>query len=168
VKPAKLGFSGRIFRPQGDPEGLKIVEKSNWTGCGLVIPRSLFGEARGREELDRTGVYVLIGPGEHSQLPRVYVGEGDPIRPRLEQHARGKDFWTRAVAFTGKGQNLNKRQGVLKPDEAGYVLTQDYTFSSPSMAAGALLGRSAHGRIEWKAKDGRTLKELQEPEATST
>ncbi len=26
------GFSVRIFVPSGDPEALKIVEKSNWTG----------------------------------------------------------------------------------------------------------------------------------------
>jgi heterodisulfide reductase subunit C len=31
--------------------------------------------------------------------------------------------------------------------------------------AAVLLGRSANGRIEWKAEDGRTLKELQEAEA---
>jgi len=28
-----------------------------------------------------------------------------------------------------------------------------------------VLGRSANGRIEWKAVDGRTLKEIQEAEA---
>jgi len=44
-----------------------------------------------------------------------------------------------------------------------YQFTQDYSFSSPSTAA--VLGRSANGRIEWKAADGRTLKELQEAEA---
>ena len=30
----------------------------------------------------------------------LYVGEGDPIRPRLESHYAQKDFWTRAVGFT--------------------------------------------------------------------
>jgi len=46
-----------------------------------------------------------------------------------------------------------------------YQFTQDYSFSSPSTAAAVVLGRSANGRIEWKAADGRTLKELQEAEA---
>ena len=43
-----------------------------------------------------------------------------------------------------------------------YRLAQDYTFNSPSTAAGVLLGRSANGRIEWKDAKGRSLKESQE------
>jgi hypothetical protein len=102
------GFSVRLFLPEGDPDGIKTVEKSNWTGKGLVIPRSLFAETRSRPELGFTGVYILVGPDENSQLPRVYVGEGDPIGPRLDQHAKSKDFWTQAIGFTSKDQNLNK------------------------------------------------------------
>ncbi len=103
-----LGFSIRVFLPGGDPDGLKIVEKSNWTGCGVVFPRPLFGEARKRDELARAGVYVLVGPDPGSEWERVYVGEGDPVKPRLDQHAKNKDFWTRAVVFVSKDQNLNK------------------------------------------------------------
>lgn len=104
----RLGFSVRIFLVDGDPDGIRIIEKSNWTGCGLVFPRALFAEARKRPELEKTGVYVLVGPGETTQFPRIYVGEGDHLLPRLEQHVRAKDFWTWAVAFTSKDQNLNK------------------------------------------------------------
>lgn len=102
------GFSVRIYIPSGNPEGLRLVEKSNWTGQGLVFPRAEFGEVRERGELKRPGVYVLWGPGESGQLPRVYVGEGDYLLSRLEQHAKQKDFWTHAVSFTSKDQNLNK------------------------------------------------------------
>lgn len=280
----KLGFSVRIFIPDGNPEGLKIVEKSNWTGQGIVFPRALFAEARQREELKRTGVYLLFGPGESGQLPHVYVGEGDSVLFRLDQHAKNKDFWTHCVIFTSKDQNLNKAhvqhlesrlvslaseakrctldnanipqqpslseadkadaeafledillclpvvgvgffekakvvssksndlilkakgieaQGVDTPQgfvvRAGstalkrevasihaymselrktlvdngvlsdigefYRLNQDYTFSSPSTAAGVLLGRTANGRIEWKNSKGHTLKEIQEAQA---
>lgn len=236
---------------------------------------------------------MLVGPGETSALPTVYVGEGDPVRPRLEQHVAKKDFWTHAVVFTSKDTNLNKahvqrlesrlvelatrakrcvldngnapappslseadeamaegflddvllclpilgysvfetgaaavardadttlylsakgiegrgqetaagfvvfagskavgddkivpsvlnrftyvkdlrdeliRQGVMAPEGQGFTFTQDYLFTAPSTAATALLGRTANGRIEWKTKDGRTLKELQEAEATA-
>ena len=55
--------------------------------------------------------------------------------------------------------------GVLAMQVGLYQFTQDYSFSSPSTAAAVVLGRSANGRIEWKAADGRTLKELQEAEA---
>lgn len=89
---AAKGFSVRIFIPSGEPEGLRIVEKSNWTEQGLVFPRAQYAEARKRPELGRTGVYILWGPGESGQLPRVYVGEGDVVQPRLDQHARQKDF----------------------------------------------------------------------------
>ena len=220
----------------------------------------------------------------------LYVGEGDPSRPRLERHYAEKDFWTRAIGFTtGSAGQLNKahvqflesrlmalaraakrmpldnanqpaepslseadradmevflghmlgmlpvlgvhafeqapkapaakaspvltckgkgvqatgyeasqgfvvqagsqavadtvpsmalhvrgmyglRQelignGVLDLQGGIYQFTQDYSFSSPSTAAAVVLGRSANGRIEWKAADGRTLKELQEAEA---
>ena len=72
------------------------------------FPVRSLAEAKQRKELSRTGVYVLVGPPEDSGLPRFYVGEGDPIRPRLEQHAAKKDFWTTCIAFTSKDENLNK------------------------------------------------------------
>ena len=108
IANGRRGFSVRIFLPDGDPGGLKVIEKSNWTGMGLVIPRALFAEAKKRSELDRAGVYVLLGESGSSRLPIVYVGEGDPVRPRLEDHGRRKDFWTHAVIFTSKDQSLNK------------------------------------------------------------
>ena len=282
-----LGFSVRIFIPSGEPEGLRVIEKSNWTGQGLVFPRSLFAEVRGREELNRTGVYVLWGPGGSVQLPYVYVGEGDVLLPRLDSHAKNKDFWTHAVVFTSKDQNLNKahvqylearlvqlaaetkrceldnanipqrpslsdadradadlyladmllclpvvgvsffekprgsaeknqdlllsakgiqargfeaaggfvvradskavknevasihtylselrkallNQGIFEDMGTTYRLVQDYSFTSPSTAAGVLLGRSSNGRAEWKNAEGRSLKEIQEAEVEKT
>ncbi|MBF0502929.1 MAG: GIY-YIG nuclease family protein [Candidatus Riflebacteria bacterium] len=283
ASPSK-GFSVRIFIPSGEPEGLRIVEKSNWTGQGLMFPRSLYSETRQRPELKRTGVYILWEPGESGQLPTVYVGEGDGVLSRLEQHAKTKDFWTHAVVFTSKDQNLNKAhvqylesrmaalatdakrceidngnvpqlpalseadtadvdgfladillclpvlginlfektrvttteshdlilkgrgieaRGIDTPEgfvvrsgstavkietpaihaymaelrktlvktgvmlDAGEVFRvgQDYTFNSPSTAAGVLLGRAANGRTEWKDANGRSLKEIQEQES---
>ena len=102
------GFSVRIFIPSGNPDGLRIIEKSNWIGQGLFFPRALFAEARQRDELKRTGVYVLWGPGESGQLLQIYVGEGDSVLSRLDQHAKQKDFWTHAVVFSSKDQTLNK------------------------------------------------------------
>lgn len=274
-------YSIKIFLPGGDPEGLRIIEKSNWNGMGMVIPRALFKEGKIRNEFSHAGVYILYGPPEESGLPRIYVGEGDPIRPRLEQHAAKKDFWTACFAFISKDKVLNKahvqylesrlvqlanqakrcvldngnhptlpslsesdladaegflseillcfpvlglgvfsalpvnkvpekrlyiiskgveaqgaempegfvvragsgavkgevpschaylkelrvtlvENGVLKRSGNGYVFSQDYVFSSSSTAAGVVMGRSANGRIEWKTKDGKTLRELQE------
>jgi hypothetical protein len=104
----RRGFSVRLFLPGGDPDGVKIIEKSNWNGAGLMIPRALFAQTRERPELQRAGVYLLVGPDNQSTLPMLYVGEGDPVGPRLDSHAKTKDFWTHLVAFTSKDQALNK------------------------------------------------------------
>ncbi len=305
-------FSLRIFVADGDPDGLRIVDKSNWIGKALLFPRALLPQVKARPELAQTGVYLLLGPRPDGEGDMLYVGEGDPIRPRLESHYAQKDFWTRAIGFTtttagqlnkahvqflesrlialakaakrlpldnanqpaepslseadradmevflghmlgmlpvlgvhafekaqrivtpvglpvlsapvpspaaqqaesepaqspeplelickGKvyeamgsdtaqgfvvfagstasadiGNSLSWSQrtqredllktGVLQADGAVLRFTQDYVFSSPSTAAAVVLGRSANGRVEWKAADGRTLKEIQEAEA---
>jgi hypothetical protein len=101
------GFSIRIFLPEGS-DGLRIVEKSNWTGLGVMCPRGMFHSAKARPEFSKTGVYLLTGPPSDSGLPLVYVGEGDPVGPRLENHMAKKDFWTSLIFFTSKDENLNK------------------------------------------------------------
>lgn len=292
IKPIVMrrGFSVNVFLPSGDPEGLKVIEKSNWTGHGLVIPRSMFGESKTRNELERTGLYLLIGPGESHAWPKLYVGQGEIVKQRLQKHHKDKDFWTHAVIFTSKDANLNKahvqrlesrlvglakaakqcvlengnepslpslsesdeamvegflddillclpilgyrmfemaalslsrndkpsfmistkgivahgydapsgfivfeksqavgeskltpslnkhypyvkeqrdeliRQGVLVQSGEDYVFTMDYPFSSPSMASTIVAGRVSNGRTEWKTKDGKTLKEIQDAE----
>jgi hypothetical protein len=104
----RRGFSLRIFLPDGSPDGLKVVEKTNWSGEGVVCPRPLLPQKKSRAEFSRTGVYLLIGPPAESGLPVVYIGEAEQIRARLEQHASGKDFWTTAIFFTSKDDSLNK------------------------------------------------------------
>lgn len=49
--------------------------------------------------------------------------------------------------------------GVLRPQNGNLVFIRDHLFSSPSAAAGVVLGRSANGWIEWKNLNGITLKE---------
>ena len=52
-------FSLRIFVADGDPDGLRIVDKSNWIGKALVFPRALLPQVKARPELAQTGVYLL-------------------------------------------------------------------------------------------------------------
>lgn len=101
-------FSIRIFLPGGTADGLKVVEKSNWSGRCVVCPRPLLPESKSREEFQRTGVYVLYGPTGEDELPTVYIGQGAPVRPRLESHYANKDFWTHVAFFVSKDENLNK------------------------------------------------------------
>jgi hypothetical protein len=277
-------FFIRVLVPTGDPDGLRIVEKSNWTGVGVVFNRTNYKEVVSRGELEKTGVYVLVGTSNDSILPTLYIGEGDPVKNRLNQHYGKKDFWEWAVFFVAKDDSLNKAhvqhleaellrlareakqckldngQGALVPtlseaelaladsflhdilsifpllglgvfektvttkksgnqltiiskgikasgyeDAKGFVVvkgsqvvkaetntihqylstlrkdflaqgvivdqgqqyafSQDQVFTSPSTAAGVILGRSANGRTEWKNSDGKTLKHLQEEAA---
>ena len=48
-------FSLRIFVADGDPEGLRIVDKSNWIGKALVFKRALLPQVKMRPELAQTG-----------------------------------------------------------------------------------------------------------------
>jgi hypothetical protein len=50
-----------MFLLSGTPDGVKIVEKSNWVGRAIAGPRSSFDELRKRPEFQKTGVYVLTG-----------------------------------------------------------------------------------------------------------
>lgn len=42
-----------------------------------------------------------------NDLDTLYVGKGDPLRRRLGEQSKSKDFWTRAVVFTSKDGELN-------------------------------------------------------------
>lgn len=97
----------RIFLAEGVPDGLRVVEKSNWTGRAVVASRSQLDRALAREELGQPGIYVLTGSSDEG-APLVYVGEADVLRDRLKQHAQRKEFWTRLVAFTSTNEGLNK------------------------------------------------------------
>ena len=277
---SQFGITIQVFIPSGNPDDMKVIEKMQWTGIGLYFPRSVFTDVQERDELNRTGVYILWDPSGDGQLPRAYIGEGDSLLDRFISHNKYKDFWTHGVAFTNKDQNLNKahvkfiearlvelalkvkkcklvnnqtpqsptlseadtaiaelylenmlqclpivgihcfdqpkyqdedkpslftttntikatgyedvdgfvvRTGsgmsrkesntipphvsglrktllendVVHNDEGKYEFIEDYKFSSPSTAAGVVLGRSANGRTAWKDKDGKTLKEIQ-------
>lgn len=50
-------------------------------------------------------------------------------------------------------------KGIINKD---YFFTADYLFSSPSLAAGVVMGRSANGRTEWKTSDNRMIKDIEE------
>lgn len=51
-------------------------------------------------------------------------------------------------------------EGVLVAQGNSLAFTRDHLFSSPSMAAMALMGRSANGWTEWKNTQGQTLDEV--------
>ncbi|MEA2118980.1 GIY-YIG nuclease family protein [Halovibrio sp. HP20-50] len=283
----------RIFLADGTPEGLRLVEKSNWTGRAVVANRSQLERALMRGEMAQPGVYVLTGQTEDG-VSKLYVGEADALGDRIKQHVSGKEFWTRVVAFTSTNEGLNKanvryleagllalaktanqwaldngtfpappplseadradaewflaemlvifpllgidafeaassqaaassseqveppvtlylnergaegtgrevadgfvvlkgsqaraeemvsihdymreqrqllqERGVLAPLDGKLVFTQDFRFSSPSTAAGVLVGGASNGRIAWKDASGKTLRAIQDERLAS-
>ena len=95
-------FTLEVFVPSGDPDGVLVASMNNWLGKATIFPRGLIGEVKGRKEFQQPGVYMLIGGG------RIYIGEGDPVGPRLESHVRQKDFWKKAIFFNSEAGRLNK------------------------------------------------------------
>lgn len=103
-------FTLRIFLPDGDSEGLRIIDRMNWTGLGIVFPRDKWPDVKLRSELDRTGVYILVGyeSDENDELPSLYVGQSDCIKNRIESHYQNKDFWNWCIVFVSTNNGLNR------------------------------------------------------------
>lgn len=100
------GKSISIFLLDGTPEGIIICELFNFTGKGYKIPKSSLNEVKARQDLKKAGVYFLIGKDD-ADSDVVYIGEAEEVYKRLLQH-QNKEFWTEALTFTSKDDNLNK------------------------------------------------------------
>lgn len=65
------------------------------------------------------------------------------------------------ASIQGTSQERFRQQqvmnGALALNGNTYVFTRDHLFASPSMAAIAVIGRSANGWLEWKTSQGQTL-----------
>lgn len=97
----------KLFLPRGDAKSLRTAEISNWTGKAVAAPRTELDVLLQREELDKSGVYILIGTDPLSGSPHAYIGEAEVIRERLKQH-KSREFWVSAIIFVSKDENLTK------------------------------------------------------------
>ena len=98
-----------ILVTSGDPDGVRVVEKSNWSGQGVVFGRTDLPTAQ--EGISSPGVYVLVGEDTDGAFDqRIYVGQGEEVGRRLVQHQRDefKDFWNETVVFVSKDGGLNR------------------------------------------------------------
>ncbi len=105
------GRTIQLFLIDGTATGLKTDEIHNWTGHLLHFPRMRIADALRRDEAERTGIYVLVGPDpDQPARSRIYIGEGDNVSRRLRAHdsEAGKDFWQQACIVTSKDANLTK------------------------------------------------------------
>ena len=58
-------------------------------------------------------------------------------------------------------RDLMRDERILAEEDGILVVKEDYSFNSPSTAAGVMLDRSANGRTAWKDEQSKTLKEIQ-------
>jgi hypothetical protein len=99
----------QLFLVDGRPSGLRRATLHGWTGAVLVSGQATFAALTTREEVDRTGVYVLTGPDpEDGNRPRAYVGSGNSVAERIKQSAQERAFWETAVTVTTSDDDLSK------------------------------------------------------------
>ena len=99
-----------ILVTSGDPDGVRVVEKSNWLGQGIVFARSDLAAAVDGG-ISSPGIYVLLGDDPDEEFDGlIYVGQGENVGSRLRQHQGddAKEFWTDTVVFVSKDSGLNR------------------------------------------------------------
>ena len=98
----------RMFFTKDDTTSLSTFEFSNYTVQGSMFPRADLPDFKARTDSNKPGVYLIFNDNNDDGL--LYIGEGDPVIPRLLDHNAKKDFWTHAIVFTSKDENLTKTQ----------------------------------------------------------
>ncbi len=138
-----MGTSIRIFLVNDTPHGLRYAEIGLSTVVGFVVPRVDLSEFQKRDEQSKTCVYILIGDDPNiSGKQQIYIGETDNAFSRLSKHNEEKDFWTYAIVFYTKDQNLNKAhiqylesQLLTKAKLANRATVVNTQFPEPKLAA---------------------------------
>ena len=102
-------FSLRVFVADGDPDGLRIVDKSNWIGTALVFPRALLLQVKSvvglvvptgySFNLDGTNIYMTLAALFIAQATDTHLTLGHQIALLLVAMLSSKG----AAGVTGAG-----------------------------------------------------------------
>lgn len=104
-----FGRTIQLFLVDGKPTGLRKATIHGWTGLLFVSGASAFGDLTARDEVDRTGVYILSGPDpDKPGMSRVYIGSGNSVAERIKQSAVKRDFWETAITVTTSDDDMSK------------------------------------------------------------
>lgn len=112
MKPRSIN----IFLLDGDPNGIRVAQISMSTIQAIAFRRNQLRRVREAfPEIERPGVYILIGADEDAQDRQLaYIGESEGVGARLSYHnsnEAGRDakgFWTDTVVLISKDENLTK------------------------------------------------------------
>lgn len=102
-------ISINLFFAERNWSGLVIADAASQNAKVLSAPRERLSELLAREEIARSGVYVLVGPSSSSSFGlEGYIGESDELGQRLRRHAKQKQFWNRAYVAVAKDSWFSK------------------------------------------------------------
>ena len=106
------GRTIKIHLIEGTPNDIMTAEIiASWTGKVILAPRTKLAELAKRPEVQRAGVYILVGDDpDYPAKERVYIGESENVFVRLKQHfaSTTKDFWNHTIVVISKDEHLTK------------------------------------------------------------
>lgn len=104
------GKTIKLFLEEGTFNSIAIAEISNFTGSILTVPRSQLSKLIDRQELSRTGIYILAGECRSPlHQTSIYIGRSENLYGRLKQHnEESRVFWDRAALIYSKDRNLTQ------------------------------------------------------------
>ena len=53
-------YTIKIHVLNGDPEGVRIIDRMNWTGQGIAFPREEWPNIKNFKEFNSPGIYILL------------------------------------------------------------------------------------------------------------
>lgn len=84
--PTRRRFSIRIFLPDGTPDGLRAVEKSNWIGRGVVCPRPRLWDTKARlVSLTKSANRSVLDNGNDPQVPSHSEANREDVESLLDE-----------------------------------------------------------------------------------
>ena len=99
-------FSITVFATTGDPQGVRHVDKSNWSGSAVVFQKEQFSQLKHEPGFNQAGLYILVGNAAEETL---YIGEADPVGERIKNHVANKE-WVWGVYFFDRHHKIGKTE----------------------------------------------------------
>jgi len=92
-------------------DGISKCTIKNWIGVVYIVPRILVEVGKQIDNLNRSGVYLLLGTTEKDQ-EAVYIGQADVrknergVLHRILEPHKSIDYWTESIIFTTVDNSL--------------------------------------------------------------
>lgn len=92
-------------------DGISKCTIKNWIGVVYIVPRTLVEVGKQIDNLNRSGVYLLLGTTEKDE-ETVYIGQADVrknergVLHRILEPHKSIDYWTESIIFTTVDNSL--------------------------------------------------------------